>query len=182
MPSPVAHALAGLTLASALAPSRAWRRLAIVSAVAAMLPDVDAVTRLTGSHDVAFLGGHRGFTHSIAFAVLAGGVALVLPRARGSSRWLAFATIALATLSHGVLDAFSWFERGWGVALLSPFTDRRFLAPWQPVRGDLSEIAWCLVPLAILCIGIVQRRRLVEPDPMSPRPLGLQTIHDAARE
>jgi hypothetical protein len=54
MPSLVAHALAGLTLASALAPSRAWRRLAILAAVAAMLPDVDAVTRLTGSHDVAF--------------------------------------------------------------------------------------------------------------------------------
>src|SRR6185503_13489065 len=45
MPSPVAHALAGLTLASALAPSRAWRRLAIVAAVAFGLPASAIQTR-----------------------------------------------------------------------------------------------------------------------------------------
>jgi hypothetical protein len=45
MPSPVAHALAGLTLASALAPSRAWRRLAIVAALAFGLPASAIQTR-----------------------------------------------------------------------------------------------------------------------------------------
>ena len=161
MPSSVSHAMAAVALAASFAPSSNWRRLALTGAVCAVVPDLDALPRVVGRPDFAFLGGHRGFTHSITFAALAGLSAgpIFAERLGVSRRWL-FAFTAAATLSHGVLDAFSDFGGRVGVAFLSPFSSRRFNAEWQPVRGEFSELLWCLAPLMLLTAGAVRFRGL----------------------
>jgi inner membrane protein len=70
--------------------------------------------------------GHRGATHSIvAAAVLALLVGLV-------ARWARVGLVAFAVaLSHPLLDALT--DGGLGVALLWPFSNARFFAPWRPI-------------------------------------------------
>ena len=147
MPSSLSHAMAAVAIGAAMAPKTPWRPLVITGAVCAMVPDLDALPRLFGGHDIAALGGHRGFTHSITFAVLGG---LVVAPWWKDGRGRVFAYIFLATLSHGVLDAFSNFGRSAGVAFLMPFAATRFSAPWQPIRSELTEFVWCLAPLTCL--------------------------------
>src|SRR4051812_35262328 len=137
MPSSISHAMAAVAIGGAIAPRTSWRPLVITGAVCAVLPDIDALPRLFGGSDIAAFGGHRAFTHSIAFAVLSG-VAVSL--FRWSQRWRVFAYISCATLSHGVLDAFSNFGQSSGVGFLMPFAATRFQAPWQPIRTEITEL------------------------------------------
>ena len=82
--------------------------------------------------------GHRGATHSLIFAAFVGvtfvSAQAVLNRQRaGAARAAAFAGI-LATIvvaSHGLLDALT--DGGLGAALLWPFTENRYFAPWNPI-------------------------------------------------
>src|SRR5687767_8426183 len=139
MPSSFAHAAAGAALTSVVAHAPT-RRLLIAAAVCAALPDVDALGRPFGnlSYEGAF-GGHRGFTHSILFAILAGAVAawifrrdVVVARDAQFRLWLAF---AVAIASHGVLDALSTI--GNGVAFWAPFSWTHYEFVWQPL-GELG--------------------------------------------
>ena len=95
-----------------------------------ILPDGDIVGRLFGiSLDAAW--GHRGATHSLAFAL--GTAAAVALAARWSrvppfrTALLAFAVVA----SHGLLDAMT--NGGRGSALLWPLDATRYFAPWRPI-------------------------------------------------
>jgi inner membrane protein len=135
MPSIVAHAVAGAALGSAFSPSHRTRRVWIAAAICAALPDIDALGRPFGNLGYeSFFGGHRGFTHSVAFAVLLG--ALVVWGFFRDSRWKRvrpqlWATFALATASHGVLDAFSTI--GNGVAFWAPFSWTHYEFVWKPL-------------------------------------------------
>lgn len=87
--------------------------------------------------------GHRGATHSLVFAVgLAAVLALALRPLRLPFR-RTFCTAALVLPSHGLLDTLT--DGGLGCALLWPFDDTRYFAPWQPIpvspigRAYLSE-------------------------------------------
>src|SRR5687767_2655051 len=75
MPSVVAHAVAGAALGTALSPPRATRRVWLAAAVCAALPDIDALGRpfRNLAYESVF-GGHRGITHSLAFAIVLGAV------------------------------------------------------------------------------------------------------------
>lgn len=95
-----------------------------------MLPDADVVGFSLG---VAYgsAWGHRGATHSFAFAVIAGVAAGLIARA---CRWPAMRLGVLATLvvaSHGLLDTLT--DGGRGCALLWPFDDTRYFAPVNPI-------------------------------------------------
>jgi inner membrane protein len=70
--------------------------------------------------------GHRGFTHSITFALLLGALLGVLLKDRRAAL-LGFLTV----VSHPLLDSLT--NGGLGVALFWPFTHARFFAPWQPL-------------------------------------------------
>ncbi len=92
MPSPVGHALGGIAAAWTMLPrdSRArdpLRAAAIVAAIA-VAPDVDLVSAV-----------HRGPTHSIGMAILAG---LAVFAATRSARWGLAAVLAWS--SHVLLD------------------------------------------------------------------------------
>jgi inner membrane protein len=70
--------------------------------------------------------GHRGATHSIAFAALVGLIAGVITR-KPRVGWIAFAV----ALTHPLLDALT--DGGLGVALFWPFSNARYFAPWRPI-------------------------------------------------
>ena len=160
MPTIFTHAVAGLALGTAFRPDDAPPRFWIAGAACAMVPDVDWAGAPFGLHYEVFLGDHRGFTHSVLFAITFGAamawLAFRAPRWEGKRLrlWLYF---TLATLSHGLLDALTSY--GEGVAFLSPFSSQRFFAPWRPfgtggtfvgVRG-LSQMNSSLVGCRRFC-------------------------------
>jgi inner membrane protein len=176
VPSIFAHAAAGAALGSAFAPPPS-RRLWITAAVCAALPDIDALGRPFGNltYESAF-GGHRGFTHSVLFAFLAGAIATwmlrrnVASRSAGVRLWL---TLTLAIASHGLLDALSTI--GNGVAFWAPFSWTHYEFIWQPLgeigsgqRGPTrllamvaNELLWVGLPSLI----VVAVARLLWPSP-----------------
>src|SRR5215207_7432035 len=87
MPSPIGHALGGMAIGWAAAPRRNWHAAAVLAAVA-IAPDLDLL-----------VGDHRGVTHSLGAACVAGAVAWAVSR---NPRW-AHAT-SLAWASHVGLD------------------------------------------------------------------------------
>ena len=140
MPSIVAHAVAGAALATAaFSPRAAPRRVWITAAIVAAVPDVDAIGRPFGNLAIeASFGGHRGFTHSVMFALIAGAITtwgfFRIPEGSGLHRRL-FLALALAIASHGVLDALSTI--GNGVAFWAPFSWTHYEFRWQPL-GEIG--------------------------------------------
>jgi inner membrane protein len=53
--------------------------------------------------------------------------------------WLLAALVFLATISHGILDAFT--NGGLGVGFLIPFDDTRYFAPWRPIAVSPLSIS-----------------------------------------
>ena len=124
--------------------------------------------------------GHRGFTHSLAFAaLLAAAVSLssgwLRPQIR---RFSLFVYLFLATASHGLLDAMT--DGGLGVAFFSPFNNRRYFLPWRPIRVSpigitrffstrglavlKTEMMWIWVP-SIFVVLLVLALRHAGPTP-----------------
>lgn len=128
MASILSHPAVPLALAAALGTSRVPAGLAVAACAASILPDIDALGFLAGvpyGHPL----GHRGFTHSLVFALLAGGLAALFCRPLQATPIAAFAIVFLATASHGALDAMT--TGGLGVAFFSPFSNERFFFPWR---------------------------------------------------
>ena len=137
-----------------------------------MLPDADVLAFRFGIPYAAELG-HRGFTHSLAFAAavaIAGGLG---HRALHSEFFSSACFLFAATASHSLLDALT--DGGLGVALLWPFSPERFFAAFRPIhvaplswralfssRGAAviaSELKWVWLPCAALAAGLTCLRR-----------------------
>ena len=134
---------------------RVPRRAVAAGVIGSIVPDVDVIGfRYHVPYGSTF--GHRGFTHSIFFAVLTSIVATAIVRP-GKRMLSTFAFVFLCTMSHAVLDAFT--NGGMGVAFFSPFSNRRYFFPWTPIRVSpigrlslrvlLSELRWVWLPFAI---------------------------------
>jgi inner membrane protein len=167
----ISHAIVAGALASITSSSVSRSRLTFVLAFLAVLPDLDVIGFRLGI-PYGHMLGHRGFTHSILFAVLVAGItpALFFRGTRAfCRRWWELATLAfLATMSHGVLDAFT--DAGLGVGFLIPFDETRYFAPWRPlatsplsviafVNGPAlrilaNEMVWIGVPLLIVMSAV----------------------------
>ena len=97
-----------------------------------MLPDADSLLLPWIPYGDAW--GHRGMTHSLAFAALAGTLAAIWLRSRvkfpGGTLGLA-ATLAAITASHGFLDALT--DGGLGVAFFAPVDGTRYFLPVRPI-------------------------------------------------
>lgn len=140
-----------------------------------MLPDADVLGFGLGIRYGDLLG-HRGLSHSLAFAALLAGatVAAWFRRGAGSLGPVAvFAVLALATASHGLLDALT--DGGLGIAFFSPFDATRYFLPWREIAvapigiGGLfhpailpvvaSELRWVWAPsLGLIAAFAIQRR------------------------
>lgn len=120
MPLPFAHGLVGASIVAALHPRPARRHFAplVLGALLANCADLDfALVAL--AHDRSY---HRGFTHSLAFALALCAVSLV---AFGRARVREALAYGLAYASHSLLD-YSTTKLGGGVELFWPFSSGRF--------------------------------------------------------
>ena len=136
MPSIFSHAIFASALGSAYAakPMPMPRRFWVLTAVCAMLPDADAIGFAFGIRYDSMLG-HRGLTHSIAFAVLTGLVAGTFAfrkRETTSGRLRLIVYFTVVTLTHPLLDALT--NGGRGVAFLAPFSAERYFFPVRPIE------------------------------------------------
>jgi inner membrane protein len=118
--------------------------------------------------------GHRGFTHSISFAVVLAALAtLTLFGNSPGSQLVIFFYLLLSTLSHPILDALT--NGGLGVGFFAPFSNKRYFFPYRPIevspigissffsyRGFevvLSELRWVWLPSSIFfVVGQLFRR------------------------
>ncbi|HEU5155007.1 MAG TPA: metal-dependent hydrolase [Gemmatimonadales bacterium] len=168
MASAFSHAIAALSIAACFSrpgvPKRCW----IAGALCAVAPDLDVIGFGFGIQYGDLLG-HRGLTHSVAFAAtLAALVTFTVFRESvpGLSRRALFAYLFLATASHGFLDAMT--DGGLGVAFFAPFSNARYFLPWTPIRVSpigvsrfftdralavlKSEVVWIWMPASLLAL------------------------------
>lgn len=159
MPSIITHSLVGIAAGKAFAPKGMPRRFWDLTIICAILPDLDVIFFRFGVEYGHFLG-HRGFFHSPFFALLLA-ISIVLIFYRTERRWWAYLIyFFLITAANGILDAFT--NGGLGVALLSPFSNKRYFFPWRPIvvspigarwfftrwglRALMSEVIWVWIP------------------------------------
>jgi inner membrane protein len=133
MPS-IGHIAVGMAAARLQRPMPSNARTLLIAmafwSVLSVLPDGDIVGRWFGIRN-ADSWGHRGASHSLAFA-LGTAVAVALAARWRRTRLLRGAFLAFAVVaSHGLLDAMT--NGGRGVALLWPLDTTRYFAPWRPI-------------------------------------------------
>jgi inner membrane protein len=130
VPSVFSHAVVGATIVACGA-ARPRATLVVLGAVLAVLPDLDVVGLAVGwglDHPL----GHRGISHSLPAAAAIAGVATLALRLPREARLGAWLVLALATASHGLLDALT--NGGRGVAFFAPFSDARSHFPIRPIE------------------------------------------------
>jgi inner membrane protein len=109
-----------------------WKRaapMALWSALS-MLPDADVIGFRFGVR-YAEEWGHRGASHSLAFALLTALGVSFLGRLwrQDATRTFVFAWIVIT--SHSLLDTLT--DGGLGCALFWPWSSARLFAPWNPI-------------------------------------------------
>jgi inner membrane protein len=98
--------------------------------LASLLPDLDFIAFSLGiPYGAPF--GHRGAAHSFAAAFACGVLGSFVARVCGARAAPVGATVFLVTASHGLLDTLT--DGGLGIALLWPWSNHRFFAPWRPI-------------------------------------------------
>ncbi len=163
---PVVPLAIGLGLGSGNVPPR----LLVAGVIASIIPDLDVVSfRFDVDYGSPF--GHRGFTHSLTFALAIACLGALAHRVLKAHWAVVLAFLFVAMASHGVLDSFT--NGGSGIAFLWPWSDERYFAPFQVIevspigvsrffsaRGATvfaSELLWVWLPgifLALLLGGV----------------------------
>jgi inner membrane protein len=115
-------------------PWRFW----FLAILCGFIPDADVIGYQLGIPYGSMLG-HRGFSHSILFALIMAGLALLLFlcgnsqtvrsfRLNGKRYYLVFFFIML---SHSLFDALT--TGGHGVGFFIPYSEKRYFFPWRPI-------------------------------------------------
>ena len=174
MPTIISHGVSALAIGNVFPHGRVPLRFWILSIFCAMLPDIDVVGFAFGFKYEDMLG-HRGLTHSFAFALFVGCIAGLITWSREKRRWFPFILyFFLVTASHGILDAMT--NGGLGVAFFAPFSNARYFFPWRPIevsplgldrflssRGIevmVSEIKWVWIPSGLVVLTAYFLRRV----------------------
>jgi inner membrane protein len=160
------HAVIPLTVYLTRSLSKFSPRLLWTGIFLSILPDADVISFKFGI-PYSSPWGHRGFTHSLAFALLTGVVLLLFHRGLRSNPWNSFFIGFLSTLSHSVLDSVT--NGGLGVAFLWPLTDERYFLPWRVIEVSpigmrfftsdgleviKSELLWIFFPSLLILLLI----------------------------
>lgn len=131
MASIISHIAIPLCLRLAVGKTQLPTPLLALGMLAAVLPDADVMSFKFGiPYESDY--GHRGFTHSIVFALALAAICTLFFRCLKASRAMVFTVIFLSSLSHALLDALT--NGGLGVALLWPFDGQRIFLPWSPIE------------------------------------------------
>lgn len=169
MPTILSHPAVPLAIAAAMGSRVVPPRLIAAGVVACIVPDLDVAAFHFGIHDDHLLG-HRGFTHSLGFALLLGVIAALAAPLLRARRLTAFVFVAVSAVSHGLLDMLT--NGGAGISLLWPFSSERYFLPWPVLEVSplgiqrffshrglivfLSELQWVWLPcvaIALACRG-----------------------------
>ena len=178
MPSAFTHLFVagalGKTYTAEKMPARFW----VLSAVCSVLPDIDIIGYYFFGIRYGSMFGHRGFFHSLAFALLVSVLVVMLafPSFRLFSKkwWSVLAFFFIVTASHGILDSMT--DKGMGVGFFIPFDNTRYFMPWRPIYASpmsiarffsqaglevlMREIIWIWVPMiAIHAVAWLYRKR-----------------------
>ena len=177
MASAFAHAFVAVALGKSCFRQKMPRRFWGLAVASSLLPDADVVTFGTGI-EYGDMFGHRGFSHSLLFALL-WSLLVVVCEFKSTVRfsgtwWRRLAFFFVVTASHGVLDALT--NGGLGVAFFSPFDVTRYFFPWTPVvvspltagqflsewgaRVLWSELKYLCLPFALLWLAVWGGRKL----------------------
>jgi inner membrane protein len=171
MASLLTHPAPALALAAACGTKIIAPRLAVAMVIAAVLPDLDVIGFSYGVQYASILG-HRGFSHSLLFALALGLLAFVAAPLLKATRGIAFLAVFGAVISHIILDAAT--TGGLGVAVFWPVDETRYFLPWRPIEVSpfslrrffsprgltilLSELRWVWGPCAVFALaGILLR-------------------------
>jgi inner membrane protein len=161
MPSIISHAAVPLAIALGLGKNRVRAPLLFAGIFAAILPDADVILFRFGA-TYQNIWSHRGFSHSLGFALFLGLAGAFFLR-KAAPPALAFTFIAGSAASHGLLDMMT--NGGHGIAFLWPLSDQRYFFAWRPIQVSpldprrfmslaiavaKSEILWIWVPAIIL--------------------------------
>lgn len=165
MPTIFTHPAVPIALGFGLGKNIIPPRLIAAGVAASVIADLDVIAfRLNIAYSSDY--GHRGFTHSLAFAAALGVVAALIAPALRSKRLTSFLFVTVSAASHGLLDMLT--SGGLGVALLWPYSSERLFFPWRVIavsplslwqflglRGwgvIASELLWVWLPAAILFV------------------------------
>ena len=133
MASAFGHAIVAMALGKSLPKMLCNWKVILVGVICTIIPDLDVLAFKFGIPYESFWG-HRGFSHSLLFALIFGtfcASAFVFSK----FSWKSFITLVLfffsCTASHAILDAMT--NGGWGVAFFSPWDDTRYFFSWRPI-------------------------------------------------
>ena len=179
MPSIIGHTIASVGLGKLFSQEKQDLRFWLLAAYCSLIPDGDVILfyfKVPYGH----MFGHRGFSHSILFAVILGFMVTFLffrDVPRMSPRWWRYvAFFSIVTLSHGIFDAMTY--GGYGVGFFVPLSGQRYFLPWRPIEvapiGGLtrffsaegwpvirSEFVWIGLPVICLVLAkyLIERSR-----------------------
>lgn len=184
MASEFTHVFIAGVLGKAYTPEKMPARFWVLSAICSVLPDADVIGFYYGIK-YSDMFGHRGFFHSLIFALLAGTLVVVLAFPsfqRFSKKWWAMiAFFFVVTASHGFLNAMT--DKGLGVGFFIPFDNGRYFLPWRPIFASpmhirkffshdglvvlYAEIIWLWIPVLLIYAGIrmIRNRKKHVPAP-----------------
>lgn len=186
MASAFTHVFVAAALGKAVSSEKMPLRFWMLGLFCSVLPDLDVIAFRLGI-PYRHMFGHRGFFHSLPFALIVSllVVSLAFRKVpRFSGKWWVLAGYFFAvTASHGVLDAMT--SGGYGIAFFAPFDSTRYFLPWRPLVVSpigvygffsrwgfdviLSELIWIwMSALLLLIILTLFRRRLRRRPPIVP--------------
>lgn len=176
MASAFTHSFVALALGKASTAGKMPLRFWALGVLCSILPDFDVIAFRFGI-PYGHMLGHRGFAHSLFFALLVGVLVVILafrdvPRFT-KKWWTLVAYFFTVTASHGVLDAMT--SGGYGIGFFLPFDNTRYFLPWRPLRVSpigvygffsrwgwdviTSELLWIWTPLLLLLAGVTVFRQ-----------------------
>jgi inner membrane protein len=134
MASAFGHAALGYALGR-ISFQKTPAKIILLCIACTVIPDAD-VLGFVFHIPYASAFGHRGFTHSIFFAVLLSLLIIyIFFRKKNDlemNKTSLFALFFLCTVSHGLLDAMT--TGGLGVEFFFPFDTSRYFLPWRPIK------------------------------------------------
>lgn len=177
MASAFSHAIAAAALGKIFSAKKQPMKFWILAIFCAVVPDADAIGFIFGI-EYGSLFGHRGFTHSLFFALLLGLTAVhtFFRETKAGSKEYFFLVLFyfVCTISHSILDALT--TGGLGVAFFSPFITERYFFPFRPIvvspisveqffgewgfRVIKSELLWIWLPSFLLAVTVSVFRKL----------------------
>ena len=130
MPSIISHTAIPLAIGLGLGSKLISKRLIALGVIGSVLPDLD-VLAFHYAVPYASIFGHRGLSHSLLFAFAIAFLGAGFYRYLRADFFCALAFLFISISSHGVLDSFT--TGGLGIALLWPWSEQRYIAPYRVI-------------------------------------------------